>query len=244
MKKGLFIGAVIVVFSFCHAQNGDDLYRLGDYQAAAEAYEAVVSEGLTSPELHYNLGGAYYHEGQMGKAILNYERALRLDPTFADARENLALANSRTADHIAVLPQPIFVRWWEGLCTAMLPSGWRMVWLVLLALLASAVVVLRIGSSLKLRKAALAATAVTAILQLTATAVLIGSTKRFNAHSEAIVTQQALTLKASPDAKSADRMVVHEGTKATVTDSLQEWYKVRLSDGTIAWCEKRGLERI
>lgn len=244
MKKILFFAAAIVVFCFCHAQNGDDLYRMGDYQAAAEAYEAVLSEGLTSPELHYNLGGAYFHEGRMGKAILNYERALRLDPSFTDARENLALANSRIANHIAVLPQPFFIRWWKGLCSAMLPSGWRIVWLAMLALLAGSVVVLRIGSNVRQRKAALAATVATALLLLASTAVLIGSSRRFNAHSEAIVTQQTVTLKASPDIKSADKMIVHEGTKATVIDSLQEWYKVRLSDGTIAWSEKGALESI
>jgi len=225
-------------------QNGDDLYRMGDYQAAAEAYEATLAEGLSSPELHYNLGGAYYHEGQFGKAILNYERALRLDPSFTDARENLALANSHTVDRIAVLPQPLFVRWWNSLCTALLPSGWRIVWLVVFAILCAAIVVLRIGNSVTLRKTALAASAASVLLLIAATALLIGSTHRFNAHSEAIVTQQAVTLKASPDVKSADKMAIHEGTKATITDELPGWYKVTLSDGTVAWCTQEAIERI
>jgi len=225
-------------------QNGDDLYRMGDYQAAAEAYEATLAEGLSSPELHYNLGGAYYHEGQFGKAILNYERALRLDPSFTDARENLALANSHTVDRIAVLPKPLFVRWWNSLCTALLPSGWRIVWLVVFAILCAAIVVLRIGNSVTLRKTALAASAASVLLLIAATALLIGSTHRFNAHSEAIVTQQAVTLKASPDVKSADKMAIHEGTKATITDELPGWYKVTLSDGTVAWCTQEAIERI
>lgn len=226
------------------AQSGDDLYRMGDYQAAAEAYEATLAEGLTSPELHYNLGGAYYHEGQMGKAILNYERALRLDPSFKDAKENLALANSRTTDHIAVLPKPLFVRWWNNICTSMLPSGWRVVWLVLFALLGAAIVMLRIGNMVTIRKTSLAAAAATLFLLIVTTALLIGSTRRFNAHSEAIVTQQAVTLKASPDNKSADKMTIHEGTKVTITESLTEWYKITLSDGTVAWCQQNEIERI
>lgn len=242
--RNTILSILLFLTSPLWGQNGDDLYRMGDYQAAAEAYEATLAEGLSSPELHYNLGGAYYHEGQFGKAILNYERALRLDPSFTDAKENLALANSHTVDRIAVLPQPLFVRWWNSLCTALLPSGWRIVWLVIFTILVAAIVVLRIGNTVAIRKTALAASATSVLLLIAATALLIGSTHRFNAHSEAIVTQQAVTLKASPDAKSADKMTIHEGSKATITDELPGWYKITLSDGTVAWCTQEAIERI
>lgn len=242
--RNTILSILLFLTSPLWGQNGDDLYRMGDYQAAAEAYEATLAEGLSSPELHYNLGGAYYHEGQFGKAILNYERALRLDPSFTDAKENLALANSHTVDRIAVLPQPLFVRWWNSLCTALLPSGWRIVWLVIFTILVAAIVVLRIGNTVAIRKTALAASAASVLLLIAATALLIGSTHRFNAHSEAIVTQQAVTLKASPDAKSADKMTIHEGSKATITDELPGWYKITLSDGTVAWCTQEAIERI
>ena len=178
MKKGLFIAILAFTFHLSPltlvAQSGDDLYRQGDYQGAAEAYEATMAEGLTSPELHYNLGGAYYHEGQMGKAILNYERALRLDPTFRDARENLALANSHIADRIAVLPQPLFVRWWNNLCTSLLPSTWRIIWLVLFAIVGAAIVTLRIVNTLAVRKAALVATGASVLLLILATVLAVG----------------------------------------------------------------------
>lgn len=248
MKKILLVVAAFSIinfhFSVSIAQSGDDLYRMGDYQAAAAAYEKILTEGLTSPELHYNLGGAYYHEGQLGKAILNYERALRLDPSFKDARENLALANSHISDKLAILPQPIYVRWWHSLCSSLLPSGWRIVCLLLLTLLGAAIVVLRIGNTISIRKTALATTATLLFSLIIASTLLISSTKRFNAHKEAIVTQQAITLKESPDVKSADKMTIHEGTKATIKDVLPGWYNIVLSDGTTAWCETHDIERI
>ena len=117
-------------------------------------------------------------------------------------------------------------------------------WLVLFALLGAAIVMLRIGNTVTIRKTSLAAAAATLFLLIVTTALLIGSTRRFNAHSEAIVTQQAVTLKASPDNKSADKMTIHEGTKATITDHLPGWYKITLSDGTVAWCTQEAIERI
>ena len=94
------------------ASMADEAYKAADYATAIEHYESVLADGLASADLYYNLGNAYYRTGQMGRAILNYERALRLDPGMSDARENLALAENHTVDRIAVLPsRPARKRW-------------------------------------------------------------------------------------------------------------------------------------
>jgi len=65
-------------------------YGKGDYKQAIEGFEALTREGL-SASLLYNLGNSYARQGQVGKAILNYERALRLAPGDSDILGNLAL---------------------------------------------------------------------------------------------------------------------------------------------------------
>ncbi len=76
------------------------LYNLGDYTAAAQAYENIKASEGDAPELYYNLGNAYFKQSQWAKAILNYERALLLVPNDADVRANLALAQSKITDQI------------------------------------------------------------------------------------------------------------------------------------------------
>ena len=235
--------------SYTHLQENavlmaDNAYRAGNYQEAVLAYEEVLSQGLTSADLYYNLGNAYYRTDQMGLAILNYERALRLKPSMGDARENLSLAESKTADRITTLPKLFVVRWVDVLCTHITPAAWRVVWLVLLALLGLSLVAMRLGSRRNLRKAGLLTAVLAIVLLLLATLLLISSTRRFNAHREAIVLPQAITVKSSPEQQGTDKLVLHEGTKLTITDSLSGWYKITIADGTSGWCQKENVERI
>jgi len=67
-------------------------YNEARYQEAAEDYEALVQSGHWHANLFYDLGNAYYRLGNFGKAILNYERALALDPRQPEADANLRLA--------------------------------------------------------------------------------------------------------------------------------------------------------
>ena len=98
------ISALLAIFVGFAAKAGtldqlaDSAYAADNFAEAAELYRQIISTEGTSPELLYNLGNCYYRLGQPGKAIVSYERALRIDPTFADARTNLAFVNSRIVD--------------------------------------------------------------------------------------------------------------------------------------------------
>ncbi len=69
-------------------QNAASAYSRGDYKQAIEGFGTLAKEGLSS-SLLYNLGNSYAQAGQSGRAILNYERALRLAPGDSDIRGNL-----------------------------------------------------------------------------------------------------------------------------------------------------------
>ncbi len=249
MKKKFIIALLVILifpYSVLRSQGleADDAYRQGNYAEAVVLYEQVLADGYTSAELYYNLGNAYYRENQMGRAILNYRRALRLDPAMTDAKENLALAESRTTDRIAELPRFFMVRWVDALCTQFTPRVWRLVWVVLLALLGVSVVCFRLGNSLTLRKSALAGGVVTIVLLAVASWLLLRTTARYNAHSEAVVMPAAISVKGSPEAQSVDKVILHEGTVVTVSESLSGWYKITLADGTTGWCLSDDIERI
>jgi len=65
-------------------KHANDLYSKGDYKAAAEEYEHIIAAKNVAPELYYNLGNAYYKSGEIGHAILNYERSLRLKTKLSE----------------------------------------------------------------------------------------------------------------------------------------------------------------
>ena len=66
-------------------------YASGDFDGAVRDYEELVRSGQDSPNVFYNLGNAYFRKKDFGHAILNYERALALDPRHPEAQANLRI---------------------------------------------------------------------------------------------------------------------------------------------------------
>ena len=67
-------------------------YAAADFDAAATDYEELVRSGQDTPNLFYNLGNTYFRKKDFGRAILNYERALALEPHHPEAQANLRIA--------------------------------------------------------------------------------------------------------------------------------------------------------
>jgi tetratricopeptide (TPR) repeat protein len=69
--------------------NGD--YAAGHFSEAIKGYQTLVDAGQWSATLFYDLGNAWFRAGDLGQAILNYERALALEPHHPEAHANLQL---------------------------------------------------------------------------------------------------------------------------------------------------------
>lgn len=84
---------------------GNALYADGRYADAAAVYERLLGGGVASANTYFNLGNAYLKAGDVGRAVLAYERARRLAPGDPDLRANLGFAREQAA---AQEPAP----WW------------------------------------------------------------------------------------------------------------------------------------
>ena len=76
----------------------NQLHSTGQYQEAAQVYEQLLAGGMTDSSLYYNLANTYLEQGDIGRAVLNYQRAARLDPRDADIQANLAYARSLSTE--------------------------------------------------------------------------------------------------------------------------------------------------
>lgn len=84
-------------------------YAAGDFNAAVSDYEELLRAGQDTPNLFYNLGTAYFRKKDFGRAILNYERSLALDPHHPEAQANLRIARDE-ARALELTPTK-FERW-------------------------------------------------------------------------------------------------------------------------------------
>jgi tetratricopeptide (TPR) repeat protein len=89
-------------FKQAHSTVGDSV-RDRLYEEAILLFEKIINDGrIRNAGLYYNLGNAYFLKGELGKAILNYRRAQRLDKTDVNIQKNLSFARSRRMDKVKV----------------------------------------------------------------------------------------------------------------------------------------------
>lgn len=76
-------------------QRGNAALQAEDYPRAVEHYRMALKFDADAPDIHYNLGLAYYKAGDYEDAAKAFQDAVKLDPAFAEAHLNLALAYDR-----------------------------------------------------------------------------------------------------------------------------------------------------
>jgi len=219
-------------------------YMTADYAAAIRAYNAILDAGHSSHKLYYNLGNAYFKEGQMGRAILFYNRALLLRPSDADTKHNLAIAMGYVKDKIDPLPEMAVKRWGRAVRSSMGSNGWAVASLVLLVLALAATLVYLLSERLSRRKAGFYTGLFTLALLLFAVGFSVAERYEILHSSYAIVMTTAVPVKSSPDGASKDIFILHEGTKVNITSSLGEWYEIETANGHKGWIIATAIEII
>ena len=223
---------------------GDSAYSAGDYTTAVDVYERLLADG-ESAALYYNLGNAYFKEDDMARAILNYERALRLAPADKDIRFNLELVRSKTIDRTSERVEIFFVRWFRNFASLLSLDGWARVGIVLFVLFLAMVALCVFGKKRNLRKTSLVLALVLLVLTISANAIGHSQKRHLTVRTEAIVMQPSVVVRSTPSASGTELFVIHEGRKVTITDdSMQAWKEIVLEDSNVGWIETKALEVI
>lgn len=223
---------------------GTRAYTEGRWDEALSAWSSISELGVESCALYYNIGNACFKMGDYSHAILNYERASRLDPSDADVAHNLEFARGMVRDKIEVIPEVFFIAWARKACRLLSSDTWAVLFLVLMGLCLVCVVtfLLRVG----VRRAV---SFYAALFLLLSSLLCLGF-----AHSQkmdyvrdnaAIITRGVTSVRSSPGSESStDLFILHEGTRVKVLDSVGEWLNIELSDGRQGWLPSSDLEMI
>jgi tetratricopeptide (TPR) repeat protein len=222
----------------------NDSYAAGEYDVALADYEAILNQGKYSAVLYYNLANTYFKLDQLGKAILYYNRALRLSPTDEDIRHNLEYAEQMTKDSIEEIPEFVLTTWMKavrGVCSA---TAWTIISLIMLVLALSMALVYLLAHRLSLRKTGFYIMAVAGLLFIVTTLFALSEREQVVDSREAIVMNSAVSIKSSPDRAAVELFVLHEGTKVYIGSEMAGWAEVRIADGRKGWIETNRIEKI
>ncbi len=219
-------------------------YKAQEFQKAVETYSQIVAGGYESGEVYFNLGNACFKTGDYVNAILNYERALLLDPRNEDIRFNLRIANQYVVDNLEQLPRPFFARWWEKLAESKPADGWAawsvISFFVFLVLLGAYF----FGRTLGLKKVAFYCSILAFLVMATGFLLAHRQHNVLKQRNSALLVCPRTAVKSAPSATGTDLFLIHEGLKVSITDSLNQWKEIRLSDGNKGWVRDSCLVRI
>ena len=234
---------------------GIEAYAEGNYTAAVEAFEDVVDLGYATAEVYYNLGDAYFKLGQantshpfatgeLGRSILNFSRALKLNPAMEDAAYNLDLARDYTND-TEPLPESFIKRMWHSLRDNMTSNGWAILSVVMLALTLLLVLVYLLASRIALRKTAFFVAIATALIFILSTALALSQrTAQLSTERAVVICNDTAPVHASPNSASK---VVRQPSQGVIVDIVRgsdEWTEIAFADGEKGWIRNNTIERI
>lgn len=222
----------------------NDAYAMGEFDSAINNYKLIEKAGYASSGLYYNMGNAYFKQGAKSKAILYYEKALKLDPSNGDIEANLEIAKMNTLDKIDTLPEFILTTWIKDLRNTMSSNRWGYTAIVLLAITALLMIGYNFAPSTRQRKIAFILACLSLLLSIFS--ILFAANLRAKAKSEdfAIIMTPVSNIKSAPNATGNNLFILHDGAKIEILEQVGTWSRIELSDGRQGWMLTGDMEVI
>lgn len=220
-------------------------YVEGRWADAISDYQMISSMGLESASLYCNTGDAFFKDGNVPMAILYYERALKLDPSYDDARYNLDLLNSTIQDRIDPVPEFVLKAWAREICYIMDSNAWTVCFFVLFALTLAMVLLFLLAPTVGGRRTGFFTGIVLLLLAVFSLCFSVWQKNDYMKAEGAIVMRPVTSVKSSPSAEaSKDLFILHEGTKVKIIDQVGSWNNIELADGRQGWIPSGDIETI
>lgn len=233
------------------AAKADSAYVADDFRLAENLYlEAIASDGV-SPIIYYNLGNTYFRQGNFGKSVLYYERSLKLDPTFKDARTNLEFVKSKLTDR-QTEQSSLVGKVSDRMINAFTANQWSTIGVIFFALFIAGFLGYMFSEKITLRKVGFFGGILMFIVSVVSIIFAMISASNQTSHDDAIVMQPSTRLSTSPReprTASEEALLLHEGSKVEIVDSVAtdsdgRWYEVIVPTGDRAWIKGADIERI
>jgi tetratricopeptide (TPR) repeat protein len=251
MMKRLSV-SVILMFGCAFAAFGQDgkavagfsaaneLYRQGNYTQAVAAYESLRSTGFSGGGLYYNLGNSYVKAGQLGKALVNYERARIFIPSDSDLKANYEFVHAEAGVVAFYRGEPLFWRWVDRLFDGVSLNGLTIfltvLWLLIIGFLVC---------HLFLNGWRTVLVGVIAAIVIIAVVCGLGLMHKIAwARRGAIVIEKEASVRFEPMQTATEYFRLTEGSPVLVVEKNSGWYKVQRPDGKIGWVPQATMEMI
>lgn len=236
------IQILVILFSIVgSAQNpaifeqANALYNDGKYAESIDRYNAILDTEKHSAELYFNLANAHYKLNNIAPSIYFYEKALQLSPNDEEIKSNLAFAKNMTIDAIDNIPLTGLSKIVNKITNTMSFDNWAKISVSLVFCFVVLFLMYYFAYSTINKRLAFIGSLTTLCLVFISLAFAFHKYNLVKNDRPAIVFEQESKIKSEPNSRSEESFRLHEGTKVQVLDTVNNWSKIKLSDGKIGW---------
>lgn len=239
----LLIGFNALGSSTSIADSAASYYRQGKYERSAQSLELLLQQNYVSSDLYAALGNSYYKQNNIGLAILNYERALKLNPGNADLQDNLNLANAKKSDKISEDVQLSMYTSIKKLNASIRYDTLAWIALSLMAIAAVGIIVSRFAAKDKRKRLVVSGLLLNG-LGLLMLCFALYQKSILDKNIEGIVLDPSIEVHSEPSSTSGVVVTLHEGSKIILDESDRNWIKVRINAEYSGWILKSSVAEI
>lgn len=247
MKNILYLFLLIsqVFFAQSSFEKGNDLYQNGKYQQAIAEYENIIKEDKQqSPELYYNLGNCYYKLNKVAPSIYNYEKALVLKPGDPQTLNNLKFAKKRTIDEIKEVPKVGFAKLIQNFTGIFDYNTWAKISVAIAFVFLLSFIGYYFSQLTLVKRIYFIGMFVLLLALLLSVAAGMAEKDHFDNDRPAIVFAEICEVRSEPQKAGSAIILLHEGAKVYVIETLDKWKKIELTDGTEGWIDGSTIKEV
>ena len=211
---------------------GNSLYADGDYKGAINAYEKAATSGFESPELYFNLGNAYFRDGQLGKCLVNYLRARRLDPRDDDIQTNMEFARQFTVDKLEISEETILLDYVNRFFNSFKLSEIAWLSVILYLILVAIIIIGFLYHWLSIPRPLLVIVIILFVISAAFTGVKYD---RDIITRTGVVTAASTEVKNGPGEDFKDQFTAHAGLVFNIEREDSGWYLVKFENRVKGW---------
>lgn len=249
LQKSYFFFIMLVFLSLCSfAQNsqlfeqGNTLYNDAKYPEAIDKYQQVLDTDMHSAELYFNLANAHYKLNHIAPSIFYYEKALQLAPNDAEIKQNMAFAKNMTLDAIDVVPEVGVSKVINQVSHAISFDLWAIIAICFVFLAVFSFINYYLAHGTRTKRFSFTIGFIALILMVGSVVSAFNKYNLDQSDNPAIVFAQESQIKSEPNLRSTEAFLLHEGTKVQVLDTVENWKKIKLSDGKKGWIPSRDIK--
>lgn len=218
----------------------NQFYKQKQYDSAAFYYEKIAETKPENAELYYNMGNAYYRLNNIGRSVLNYKRALKIDPDYTFARDNLVLAQSRMKTTSPTSKDIFFIAWWKSLTQPALSEMWAAFALIIFLSLLGISFWTRWRKIYDYKYRGMLYTGGLLFIFILVAAIV--SANKHHSKNEAVIISSDTVFKT--DMKNQKSEMLSEGTIVECKEHRGDWISIQLNDGREGLVRIESIEKI